>query len=104
MISHWSLFSPMQYSCHNLTDIQSLRAVRHGKKRGFNHDSTKYSIKIYFASGQTIRILTTKDTLRVKKLLLCMRRFLQIELTNPISIHDEAAVEGEIKTLKQRIL
>lgn len=104
LVTHWSLCQPKQYSFHKLNDIQSVRAIRHGKTRGFNHDSTRCSIKVFFKSGQAIRILSSKSSLRVKKELLCLRRFLEIELDRPISIQDQSVVEDELKTLKQRIL
>jgi hypothetical protein len=86
ILTHTCLFTSPKYACHALEDIVSVRAVKQGKRRGFNHDNTYFAVKIYFKNGQALRILSSKTALRVKKELLCLRRFLCIELEKPIHI------------------
>ena len=86
LLTHISCFSSRKYACHAFDEIASVRAVKQGKRRGFNHDTTYFAVKIYFKNGQALRILSSKTALRVKKELLCLRRFLGIELDKPIHI------------------
>ena len=74
------------YACYKLDQIVSVRAVRIGKKKSKTYDTTRYVLKIFLNNGKALRVLSTKDSLRVKKELLCLRRFLQIELEAPISV------------------
>lgn len=103
LIRYKNFLCKKRYHCHALKNIKSVRACVRGHKG--HSETAHYVLCIFMHSGEMIKVLFSKKEHRIKKQLLAMRKFLQIELDRPIAILDMSTAEfEENKDLKARIL
>lgn len=103
LVRYTNFLCKKRYYCHALADISSVRAVERGRKGP--SETAHYILCIYMKSGQMVKILWSKNAMRIKKQLLLIRKFLKFELEKPIAIVDMSTADyEEKKDLKTRIL
>lgn len=91
------------YECYALSDIDYV----YGAKRGVKSktlDTVHYVLQVgIYGIVKPIRILDSRNELRIKKSLLAVRDFLNLDLDKPLQILDESGYQEKL-TLKEQIL
>ena len=77
---------------HPLKKIKGVKALLKGSKSG-GVSTLRYILMIYMESGEHYKVMRTKNEQRVKKQLLTLRKFLEIELTKPVESIDYSMQE-----------
>ena len=79
-----------------LHHIQQVYAARKGIKKA-NMDMTHFALIIRMANGQRIKVLETKNATKIRKELICVRKFLGHE-DKELAIFDETRQKDGSKT------
>ena len=103
MITYIKFFCQKQYICHSLESITGLRAVLKGSKKG-SVNTLRYVLFIYLDEGEPVRVMGSKNEQRIKKQLLILRKFLDIEGDRPIEVVSNATMEYEEKSFGKKVV
>ena len=72
---------------HRMSQVVRVYAALRGIKKG-NNDMTSYNLILKLGNGQTLKICETKNASKIRRELICLRKFLDLE-DDVIAIYDE---------------
>ena len=103
MITHIKFFCHKRRICHTLGSIKAVRAMLKGSKKG-GINTLHYVLMIFTDEGHTYKVMWSKNEHRIKKQLMLLRKFLEIELDKPIDVIDNATLEFEKKSFGKKVV
>lgn len=74
-------------TCHSLDQVAQVYAARKGIKKG-NMDMTFFVLIVRLRNDVRLKILETKNATKIRKELICVRKFLGFE-DHELAIYDE---------------
>ena len=63
-----------------------------------------YVLMIFTDEGNSYKVMWSKNEQRIKKQLMLLRKFLEIELNMPIDVIDNATLEFQNKSFGKRVV
>ena len=88
---------------HPLNKIKGVKALLKGTKSG-GVSTLRYVLIFYMETGEHYKVMKSKNEQRIKKQLLTLRKFLEIELDKPIEVVDYSLQEHQKKTFGKKVV
>ena len=85
-----------KFTWHRLSQVVRVYAALRGINKG-NNNMTSYNLIVKFKNGQTLKILETKNASKIRRELVCLRKFLELE-DEVMAIYDETRKVNYNKT------